>query len=391
MVTALNDRQRMSLRLAFERAARLRASHRMALVTRRLRCGKTHLAASIANECLSRGQPVLFVNVPDLLDHLRATTAPILKSALTERLKRSVTRRCLSWTIWARRMLRRGRRKSFTRFSTIATMPNCPRSSRPIKTWPILTRACARACCMSSSSSRSRSWRQTIVDGVDQAQPELSSLQFHRDQTFDSFSRRADELPPQESDNLERALALAQHYAAEPRDWLLFTAPMARQDAPGGAIANHRNDQSYPVLFVVVPDLLDHLRAAFNPSSPVSYDKRLKKSALRRCSCWTTWAPKAPRLGRAKSSIRSSTIVRRPVADGHHHRPGPSKNSTQTGDAHPRLDPLHGGRHHSRRVIAASAPASAQAPTPRRGSDCHSFNGLVVRMETHRVLKATGK
>src|SRR5436309_5152467 len=39
-------------------------------------CGKTHLAAAIANEHLVQGSLVLFATVPDLLDHLRATFAP---------------------------------------------------------------------------------------------------------------------------------------------------------------------------------------------------------------------------------------------------------------------------------------------------------------------------
>ena len=39
-------------------------------------CGKTHLAAAIANKALSRGCLVLFSTVSDLLDHLRATYAP---------------------------------------------------------------------------------------------------------------------------------------------------------------------------------------------------------------------------------------------------------------------------------------------------------------------------
>ena len=38
--------------------------------------GKTHLAAAVANRCIERGQTVLFVFVPDLLDHLRGTYAP---------------------------------------------------------------------------------------------------------------------------------------------------------------------------------------------------------------------------------------------------------------------------------------------------------------------------
>ena len=39
-------------------------------------CGKTHLAAAIANDCLEAGAVVLFATVPDLLDHLRAAFAP---------------------------------------------------------------------------------------------------------------------------------------------------------------------------------------------------------------------------------------------------------------------------------------------------------------------------
>lgn len=39
-------------------------------------CGKTHLAAAIANQYLEEGALVLFVTVIDLLEHLRATFAP---------------------------------------------------------------------------------------------------------------------------------------------------------------------------------------------------------------------------------------------------------------------------------------------------------------------------
>jgi len=39
-------------------------------------CGKTHLAAAIANRYLEEGSAVLFITVIDLLEHLRATFAP---------------------------------------------------------------------------------------------------------------------------------------------------------------------------------------------------------------------------------------------------------------------------------------------------------------------------
>jgi DNA replication protein DnaC len=39
-------------------------------------CGKTHLAAGIANRCLQQGRSVFFAVVPDLLDHLRGSFSP---------------------------------------------------------------------------------------------------------------------------------------------------------------------------------------------------------------------------------------------------------------------------------------------------------------------------
>src|SRR6185436_15722674 len=39
-------------------------------------CGKTHLAAAVANAQVSQGNPARFVTIPDLLDHLRSAFAP---------------------------------------------------------------------------------------------------------------------------------------------------------------------------------------------------------------------------------------------------------------------------------------------------------------------------
>lgn len=48
-------------------------------------CGKTHLAAAIANQNLKDGAVVLFTIVPDLLGHLRATFAPTSTEAYDQR------------------------------------------------------------------------------------------------------------------------------------------------------------------------------------------------------------------------------------------------------------------------------------------------------------------
>ena len=50
-------------------------------------CGKTHLAAAIANFRIALGQPALFVVVADLLDYLRATYAPSSTVTFDERLE----------------------------------------------------------------------------------------------------------------------------------------------------------------------------------------------------------------------------------------------------------------------------------------------------------------
>ena len=39
-------------------------------------CGKTHLAVAVAGESLKQGRPVFYIQVPSLLDHLRATFSP---------------------------------------------------------------------------------------------------------------------------------------------------------------------------------------------------------------------------------------------------------------------------------------------------------------------------
>src|SRR5512138_3630497 len=49
-------------------------------------CGKTHLAAAIANQRLALGHPAMLVLVPDLLDYLRGAFAPDSASSLDERL-----------------------------------------------------------------------------------------------------------------------------------------------------------------------------------------------------------------------------------------------------------------------------------------------------------------
>ncbi len=56
-----------------------------------------------------------------------------------------------------------------------------------------------------------------------------------------------------------------------------FGALWERQNSPRGVHRELPGGGRFPPLFIVVPDLLDHLRATFNPKSTVSYDHRFEE------------------------------------------------------------------------------------------------------------------
>jgi len=76
-------------------------------------CGKTHLAAAIANYRYQAKQPTLFIVVPDFLDHLRSTFSPESKVSYDQLFERVKTAPLLilddfgehSTTPWAREKL----------------------------------------------------------------------------------------------------------------------------------------------------------------------------------------------------------------------------------------------------------------------------------------------
>jgi DNA replication protein DnaC len=67
---------------------------------------------------------------------------------------------------------------------------------------------------------------------------------------------------------------MTREFAENPRDWLVLTGTYGcGKTHLAAAIANHQIGKRQTALFVVVPDLLDHLRATFSPQSTLSYDK----------------------------------------------------------------------------------------------------------------------
>lgn len=98
----------------------------------------------------------------------------------------------------------------------------------------------------------------------------LSSLDPFMDKTFETFDAT---IP-----GVREALEVARHYAEDPQGWLMLMGTYGTGKTHlAAAIANYRLAAGSPVFFSIVPDLLDHLRATFAPSSEVPYDELFDK------------------------------------------------------------------------------------------------------------------
>ena len=99
----------------------------------------------------------------------------------------------------------------------------------------------------------------------------LSQLDGLEDRSFESFDTSVQ--------GVEDAFAITKAFADEPDGWLVMTGRVGSGKTHlAVAIANARlaaGEQT--VMFTVVPDLLDHLRATFDPSRGIDYDERFNQ------------------------------------------------------------------------------------------------------------------
>jgi DNA replication protein DnaC len=239
-------------------------------------CGKTHLAAAIANFAVGMGVPTLFLTVPDLLDTLRFSYAS--EDTTFEQRFDEIRNSSLlvlddfgtqNATPWAQEKL-----FQIVNYRYINKLPLV------VTTNLLLDEIEARL--------RSRLADPELVSAVrvhapdyrrpmdDTGHPELSSLDLMASKTFGAFDERGGEgLQTDELKSLQKAMKASHAFAEKPRGWLVLMGSYGcGKTHLAAAIANYRTSLGDPPLFVMVPDLLDHLRATFSPNSNVTFDRR---------------------------------------------------------------------------------------------------------------------
>jgi DNA replication protein DnaC len=237
--------------------------------------GKTHLAAAIANRCIQRGQTAFFIVAADLLDHLRAAYAPdseVTYDELFDQVRQAPVLvlddlTSLSATPWAQEKLFQVFNHRFN-----AALPTVVTVRGPLHRLEEGLRA-------RLEGSMSASGRCRVLSlGIPQSRlaRRLGEVpaEMRQGMTFDSFDPRGRSATRKDQQTLSQAKKAAQTFAAQPKDWLLFTGPHGcGKTHLAVAVASEVSDGGQMVFFAFVPALLDHLRATFRPDNPMGYDE----------------------------------------------------------------------------------------------------------------------
>ena len=269
-------------------------------------CGKTHLAAAIANACVHRGVPTLFITVPDLLDSLRFAygNPETTYEARFEEIRNAELLVMDDFgthnaTAWAQEKL-----FQIINYRYINKLPTV------ITTNLILDEI--------ESRIRSRLQDSDFVQHIrilapdyrrpkETSNPGISMLSMPDIQkmTFGNFETRDEEVgkeivttvikekqdkygrlykdkeiirekvAPEHVKRLHAALNAAVQFAEKPQGWLVILGQsFSGKTHLAAAIGNYRLLSGGQVILTQVSSLLDYLKATFSPNSDVSFDRR---------------------------------------------------------------------------------------------------------------------
>lgn len=237
-------------------------------------CGKTHLAAAVGNARLQKGDMVLFITTPDLLDHLRSSFSPNADLNYDETFERVRDAPILilddlgveNPSEWAKeKMFQLLNHRYSHRKPTIIT------TNRDLDTLdPRIRSRLLDLNIIRHITINAPDYRNAQPNTSDQL---LSRLPMYRHMNFDSFNYD-DYVTEEEYHRLQAVLQKAIDYAQSPENWVLFSGEFGSGKTHlAAAIASYRRDLGEEVMFLTVPDLLDYLRTTFAPDANITFDK----------------------------------------------------------------------------------------------------------------------
>ena len=231
--------------------------------------GKTRLAAAIANRVIGRGHVALFMHLPDLMDHLRASFGPTSEMSYTDLFEKVRSTPLLildnvggsASTPWALEKLQQIVNHRFN-----AELPTVFTSAVAVGGLDPYLRARIEAPNLSQILTLRR---PSDTPGMGAVPPELLERM-----SLDTFDPAGNNPSPTQQERLQVALETARGFATYLPGWLTIRGPTGvGKTHLAVAIAKDCLSRGHQVFYAFVPDLLDHLRGSFDRSSPVNYDR----------------------------------------------------------------------------------------------------------------------
>lgn len=241
-------------------------------------CGKTHLAAAVGNLRLDKGDMVLFITTPDLLDHLKSSFSPRADANYDETFERIRDAGLLilddlgveNPSEWSKEKL-----FQLLNYRYSHNKPTIITTNRELDTLdPRIRSRLLDVNVIHHITIHAPDYRNALPNANDQL---LSRLPMYSHMTFESFNID-DKVTTEEHHRLTLAARLAFQFAQIPENWIFFAGEFGSGKTHlAAAIANYRRDLGEEVMFLTVPDLLDYLRTTFAPDANISFDRLLNQ------------------------------------------------------------------------------------------------------------------